>query len=158
MQRVVLPKMPVSAQVTLFGGERVSGDFFVAAASPQHAGTETLLELLNDNSRSFVPFQTEEGMFLLNRMSVRTVEFDSPEMVEIFNRPDNECIFGLQLYMRAEPEPVSIQGFCYTGDLRPDGQRPVDLLNSAEMFLLIYTVDGKLIVCNKMAVSHATVE
>jgi hypothetical protein len=156
MQRVVLPKLPVSAQVTLFGGNKISGEFFVAAASPNHSGAETLLELLNDETRSFVPFQTEDGMFLLNRESIRTIDFESEDLISIFTRPDNDCIYALMVVLRAETEH-SMQGFCYTGDLRPEAQRPVDLLNSPDMFLLIYA-DNKLIMCNKHAISHATVE
>ena len=155
MQRVVLPKLPVSAQVTLFGGDKINGEFFVAGASPNHAGPETLLELLNDDTRSFVPFQTESGMFLLNRESIRTIDFESEDLISIFTRPDNECIYALMLVLRAETE--SMQGFCFTGELRPEAQRPVDLLNAPDMFLLIYT-DSKLVLCNKHAISHATVE
>jgi hypothetical protein len=156
MQRVVLPKLPVSAQVTLFGGEKINGEFFVAAASPNHSGPETLLELLNDETRSFVPFQTENGMFLLNRESIRTIDFESEDLISIFTRPDNDCIYALMVVLRAEADH-SMQGFCYTGDLRPEAQRPVDLLNASDMFLLIYA-ENKLVMCNKHAISHATVE
>jgi hypothetical protein len=157
MQRVVLPKTPVTAEVTLFSGEKVSGEFFVAAASPQHPGSETLAELLNDNGREFVPFQTAEGMYLINRSTVRTVEFGSPDLIELFTRPDNECIYALQVVMKVDAEQIVLQGFCYTGDLRPENQRPVDLLNAPDMFILFYC-DNRLVLCNKNAISHATVE
>ena len=154
--RVVLPKLPISTQVTLFGGETVAGEFFVAAASPVHPGPETLLELLNDNARSFVPFQTEECIMLLNRVSVRSVEFKSPEMMEIFTRPDNDNIFGITIYLRTELQETAMDGFCYTGEMRPEARRPVDLLNGPDMFLLLYGHD-RLQLINKNAISHAQV-
>ena len=153
---LVLPKLPVSAQITLFGGTVVSGEFFVAAATPLHPGPQTLLELLNDNDRSFVPFQTEECVMLLNRVSVRSVEFHSPEMMEVFTRPDNECIYGLTVYLRTELQETVMDGFCFTGEMRPEARRPVDLLNSPDMFLLLYGND-RLHLVNKNAISHAQV-
>ena len=154
--RLVLPKLPISAQVTLFGGDVVSGELFVAAASPVHRGPETLLELLNDNTRSFVPFQAEDCVMLLNRVTIRSVEFHSPELMEIFTRPDNESIYGLSIFLRTELKEVALDGFCFTGDLRPEARRPVDLLNGPEMFLLLYGND-RLHLVNTIAISHAQV-
>lgn len=156
-ERPVQPKQPVSAEVALFGGEKVIGEFFVSMDSPRRdSGPETLHDLLNDNSRSFVPFQTEGGIFLINRSTLRTVEFDSRELKELFERPDNEFIYALNVDLRTETQAVTLQGFCFTGDLPPDTRRPVDLLNSAEMFLLVYQA-GNLMLVNKTAISHAMV-
>jgi len=155
--RVILPKVPVTADVNLFDGERVSGEFFVAAKSPVHGGEETLLELLNDNARSFVPFQTEHGLMLLNRATVRSVQFDSPDLMSVFTSPDNDNIYGMTVYWRTETQTdAEVQGFCYTGALDEKGRRPVDLLNSPEMFLLLFSND-RMILFNKHAISHATV-
>ena len=142
--------------MTLFGGEEVTGEFFVAATSPHHPGPESLLELLNDNARSFVPFQTEEGIMLLNRVSVRSVEFQSPETMAVFTRPDNDSIYALTIYLRTELQETAIDGFCFTGELGPEARRPVDLLNGPEMFVMIYAHE-RLQLLNKNAVSHAQV-
>lgn len=154
--RPVQPKTPVSADVMLFGGGVVSGEFFTSLDTPRRAGPETLLDLLNDETRSFVPFQTAEGVHLLNRAAIRLVEFDSAELREVFERPDNEFVYGLNIELRTETQQVALQGCCYTGDLHPDARRPADLLNAPEMFLLVYR-EGKLTLVNKNSISHATV-
>jgi hypothetical protein len=153
--RIISPKIPVKTRLTLLDEEVVQGELFVAAASPHHPGAETLLELLNDNTRSFLPFQTSDGMLLLNRTAIRTVDFESPELLAVFTRPDNDCIYALTVVLRTG-EPAEFQGFCYTGELRPEGQRPIDLLNSPDMFLLLYSNERMLLV-NKNAISHALV-
>lgn len=156
-ERPVQPKQPIAAEVTLFGGEKVNGEFFVSVDSPRRdSGPETLHDLLNDNSRSFVPFQTDGGIFLINRSTLRTVEFNSTVLKEVFERPDNEFIYALNVDLRTETQAVTLQGFCFTGDLPPDTRRPVDLLNSHAMFLLIYQA-GNLMLVNKSAISHAMV-
>lgn len=154
--RTILPKLPVTANVTLFSGETVTGEFFVAATSPLHPGPETLLELLNDNARSFVPFQTEEGIMLLNRVTVRSVDFQSAETMAVFTSPHNEAIYALTLYLRTELQETAIDGFCFTGNLQPEGRRPVDLLNAPEMFVMVFAHE-KLQLFNKNAISHAQV-
>ncbi|MCY3020693.1 MAG: hypothetical protein NTW87_16875 [Planctomycetota bacterium] len=154
--RVISPKMPVATKITLFGGEIVAGEVFVSAVSNHHPGPETLLELLNDNTRAFVPFQTEEGMMLLHRATVRTVDFESPELLAIFTSADNDRIYPLTVILRTETPEAEIEGYCYTGDLRPEAQRPVDLLNTPDMFLLMYSSE-RMILVNKNAISHAFV-
>ena len=93
---------------------------------------------------------------LLNRESVRLVEFDSPELLDVFVRPDNEYIYALKIVLRTETQELGLQGFCYTGDLHPESRRPVDLLNSRDKFLMFYST-GSLMLVNKDAVSHANV-
>lgn len=154
--RVVSPKIPVSTNITLFDGASVAGELFVAAASPSHPGPETLVELLNDNARSFVPFQTEDGMMLLNRATIRTVDFESPDLLAIFTRPDSEWLYQLTVVLRTEPAEAALEAFCYTGDLPAEARRPVDLLNAPQMFLLLYNGE-RLILVNKNAISHAIV-
>jgi hypothetical protein len=153
---VVVPKRPVRARVTLFGGKRVNGEFFTEAAARTHYGPETLLELLNNDTRTFVPFNAEGGTMLLNRESVRLVEFDSPELLDVFVRPDNEYIYAVKIVLRTETQELALQGFCYTGDLHPESRRPADLLNSRDKFLMFYST-GSLMLVNKDAVSHANV-
>ncbi|MGD0090777.1 MAG: hypothetical protein ABSE73_12730 [Planctomycetota bacterium] len=154
--RVISPKIPVSTKVTLFGGETVAGEFFVSATSPRHPGPETMLELLNDDARAFVPFQTQEGIFLLHRATVRSVDFESVELLDIFTRHDNECVYSLAVILRTEQPEEPIQGYCFTGHLPQGAQRPADLLNSSDMFLLLFS-NERMILINKNAISHALV-
>jgi hypothetical protein len=149
--------MPLTAMVTLFSGERVQGEFFVAAATPKHPGPETLLELLNDEARAFLPFQSEDGMLLLHRIAVRTIEFESDELAATFANPEGEHVYPLGVILRTETDDVELHGYCCTGNRATGSRRPLDLLNAPDMFVLL-NLDGKLTLCNKNTISHATVD
>ena len=56
--------------------------------------------------------------------------------------------------LRGEVQEQSLAGFCYTGELAPTSRRPLDLLNSPEMVLLLFH-DNKLTLVNKHTISHA---
>ena len=154
---IIHPKQPVRVAATLFGGKKIVGEFFLTTRSSRHAGPETLLELLNDNTRSFVPFHLGTGTTLLNRGSVRSVDFDTPELLDIFVKSDSEFIYSLQITFRTETKEMALQGFCFTGELPAGNRRPADLLNSPDLFMLFYC-DGNLMLLNKNAISHANVE
>ena len=153
----LVPKDTVSTRVVLFDGQVVSGGFFVSEVSSIHAGPETVLDVLNDEERSFIPFQSDSGVLLLNRTTIRMVEVDSHELKDIFLRPDNEYIFAMQIVLRTELKETTYAGCCYTGELHPEARRPVDLLNSRDMFILLFS-GGKILLFNKHAISHASVE
>ncbi|HYF52553.1 MAG TPA: hypothetical protein VEJ63_24310 [Planctomycetota bacterium] len=152
---IKFPKRPVLARVTLFGGKRVTGEFFAEQATPTHDSPETLPELLNHEGRAFVPFHTGQDLLLLHRRSIRLVEFDSPELQELFKKPGKD-LHEIKIVLRAELNELSLQGLCYTGDLHPETRRPVDLLNHADPFLLFYST-GSLMLINKNSISHAAV-
>ncbi len=154
---IVVPKRPVRAAVTMLGDRKMGGEFFLDNATPLHEGPETLLELINNNSRTFVPFHTERGTLLLNRLAIRIVEFDSPEVVAAFVQPDNPFIHDLRIVLRTETQELSMQGFCHTGELHPQSRRPADLLNTPDAFLLFYST-GTLILVNKAGISYASIE
>lgn len=150
----ILQKEAVVADVLLFGGKKVTGAFFLAPGAAAHEGPETLLDLLNDNDRNFVPFQTSTELLFLHRTAIRCVEFDSRDLAQWFLRPDNEDIYALKIVLRGEVQEQSLAGFCFTGEMAPTSRRPLDLLNSPEMFLLLFH-DNKLTLVNKHTISHA---
>jgi len=152
---IKFPKKPVLARVTLFGGKRVTGEFFAEQATPTHDSPETLPELLNHEERAFIPFHTGQDLLLLHRRSIRLVEFDSPELQEVFAKPGKD-VHEIKIVLRAELHELSLQGFCYTGELHPQTRRPVDLLNHPEPFLLFYST-GTMMLINKDSISHAAV-
>jgi hypothetical protein len=154
---IVIPKRPVRARVTLFGGKRVTGEFFAESATKTHEGPETLLELLNHGERAFIPFNGDKGTLLLHRRSIRLVEFDSPELLDLFVGVEAKHVFELKIMLRTELQELSLQGKCYTGDQHPESRRPVDLLNASDPFLLFYST-GSLMLINKDSISHAVVE
>ncbi len=69
-------KLRIEAVIHLTNGARVTGDFFVAQASPTLFGQERVAELLNSES-GFVPFEVRESAgartALLNRDHIVTV-------------------------------------------------------------------------------------
>jgi hypothetical protein len=150
----VLQKEAVVADVFLFDGKKVTGAFFLSQCAPTHGGPETLLELLNDDERSFVPFQCSSELMFLQRAAIRYVDFESRALAQLFLSPDNMDIYALKVVLRTETQGLSMAGFCYTGDLPPENRRPIDLLNARAMFLLLFH-DSKLTLVNKNAISHA---
>jgi len=154
---LIVSKHAISATVTIFGGEVNTGQFFLASASPMRGGMETLLDLLNDDTRVFVPFKTPTGMIFLNRQVIRSVDFEAPNIKDIFFRPDNEYLYSIKVHMRKDAGDVSYQGVCYTGDMNPEHRRPIDLLNTGDMFLLLFS-DDRLALLNKHSISHIEIE
>lgn len=152
---IKFPKRPILARVTLFGGKRITGEFFAESATPTHDSPETLGELLNHEDRAFVPFHTGQEMLLLHRRSIRMVEFDFPIGQDLFTRngPD---IHDIKIVMRQELHELSLQGKCHTGEMHPEMRRPVDLLNNADPFLLFYG-SGTIMLINKDSISHVAV-
>ena len=150
---LVVSKHAISANVTLFGGATHVGQFFLATASPMRGGIETLFDLLNDTSRAFVPFKTPTGMVFLNRESIRSVDFEAPNIKDMFFRTDNEYIYPIKVFVRSDTGGGSFQGVCFTGDLSPEHRRPIDLLNTNDLFLLLFC-EERLTLMNKKAISH----
>lgn len=154
---LIVSKHAISATVTLFGGAVNVGQFFLASASPMRGGMETLLDLLNDLTRSFVPFKTVNGMVFLNRAAIRSVDFEAPNIKDIFFTPNNEYIHAIKVYMRKDAGGGSSMGVCFTGDMSAEHRRPIDLLNTKDMFLLLFS-DDRLALINKFAISHIEIE
>lgn len=75
-------KLRIGAVINLTNGATITGDFFVAQASPTLFGQERVAELLNSES-GFVPFEVRESggarTALLNRDHIVTVMVRDPE-------------------------------------------------------------------------------
>ena len=56
-----IEKLRIEAVIHLTNGVRLTGDFFVAQASPTLFGQERVAELLNSES-GFVPFEVRESV------------------------------------------------------------------------------------------------
>lgn len=154
---LVVAKHAISATVTLFGGAVNVGQFFLATASAIRGGMETLLDLLNDNTRAFVPFKTQNGMVFLNRDAIRSVDFEAPNIKDIFFSANNEHIHAIKVHTRKDAGGGSQLGVCFTGDMNAEHRRPIDLLNTDDMFLLLFSED-RLTLINKRAISHIEIE
>ena len=107
----MLQKEAVVADVFLFDGKKVTGAFFLSQCAPTHGGPETLLELLNDEERSFVPFQCSSELMFLQRAAIRYVDFESRQLAQLFLSPDNMDIYALKVVLRTETQALSMAGF-----------------------------------------------
>lgn len=149
-----IPKTPWQATVVLICGKTLQGRFFVASNSPKHEGSESLPELMNNNSRSYLPFQTDQRETLfLNRSAIRTVQFECPNLLDQFANPDSDFISPVTVVFRTESSEQSLEGSVNTEELPPEYRRPVDLLNAPDMFLLVFS-GGQLTLVNHSAISH----
>ena len=116
---MLIPKCLCRAAVTLFNDKKIEGYFFLSNGSSHHQGPETLPELLNDSTRSFVPFSIANDTLLLSRPAIRTIEFESDALLGEFSRPDNEFVYPLEVVFRTETHETTLNGF-----LLHDGSAP----------------------------------
>ena len=154
---LIVSKQAIEATVTLFGGAVNAGQFFLASGLALRGGMETLLDLLNDNTRAFVPFKMANGMVFLNRETIRSVDFEAPNIKDVFFTQNNEHIHAIKVHLRKDVGGGSSLGVCFTGDMAPEHRRPLDLLNTHDMFLLLFSED-RLSLINKTAISHIEIE
>ena len=150
---LIVSKQAISATVTLFGGALNAGQFFLVSGSALRGGMETLLDLLNDNTRAFVPFKMANGMVFLNRETIRSVDFEAPNIKDVFFSTTNEHIHAIKVHLRNDVGGGSSLGVCFTGDMSAEHRRPLDLFNTHDLFLLLFSED-RLSLINKTAISH----
>ena len=153
-----IPKTPWPSKVVLTCGKKLSGRFFVASQSLKHDGAESLPELINDDSRAYLPFRTDgDEQLFLNRSAIRTVEFECPDLLDQFGNPDSDCICPVTVVFRTETSEQSLEGSINSEDLPPEHRRPVDLLNAEKAFLLVFS-GGQLTLVNHNAISHVCLQ
>ena len=66
------------ATIFLIGGATLEGAFFLSPVSQYHPGEETLLELLG-NEREYVPFETGQGVVIINKKNIVKILLDKRE-------------------------------------------------------------------------------
>ena len=68
------------AEVVFSDGTRQSGDFFLSPRSPNHAGRESMAELLN-GERSYIPLESRAGkIILVQKRSIVMVLLEADEV------------------------------------------------------------------------------
>ena len=149
-----IPKTSRHATVILTSGKTLGGRFYVASHSSKHEGAESLPELMNDNSRNYLPFKTDKSeQLFLNRSAIRTIQFECSDLLDQFANPDSEFINPVTVVFRTESSVQSLEGSINTEYLPPEYRRPIDLLNTPDMFLLVFS-GGQLTLVNHRAISH----
>ena len=157
-QDLRVEKKGQKAEVHLFSGKTLEGDFFLSGHAQSRVGSETLMDVFNDAAREFLPFtEASSGAFhLLNR--------DHIVMVELIGGGSCE-VLGLEAGTELPVQAVSLSygldndilsGEAYMGDLHPNNRRLTDLLNHASLFILL-SAEGKTFLVNKRQLHFVTV-
>lgn len=137
-------KRRVAATIELDTGKKLEGVFLCAPHSQEHAGRETVAELLNAAPRFVVFFAGEDARHeLVNKRRIRLVRLGEADLPG-----DPELLADF-----AEPRKVRLElesGDTLEGDTRvsaPVGHtRTLDLLNETGLFLHLDAGDDHLIV------------
>lgn len=133
--------------------QEIRGHFYLAEHAQNHYGKETLLDVLNNPGKDFVPFAQDEDVTLVLIQKSRIVGL----------RPtDSECADWPTMQESGENcwptakmafAGFTLEGRAYTGDLEPHRRRLADLLNYGPTFFIFETDDGPWIV-NKDLLNH----
>lgn len=149
-----IPKgLSTEIRVVLADSQEICGQFFLADFARDHYGEETLLELLNQAGKEFIPFeQSENGAVVLvgkSQIIALKPEFaNSAKWFECSDQdtdswPSAKIVFS----------GFSLEGRLYTGDMQPQRRRITDLLNHQNNFFVFETEEGPWII-NKILMKY----
>jgi hypothetical protein len=127
------------AEVVFSDGTRQSGDFFLSPRSPNHAGRESMAELLN-GERSYIPLESRAGkIILVQKRSIVMVLLEADEV-----RKD----LAYQRQIAAQVRFLSgenMEGTVYL-DLPRSHSRLSDFLNYSKAFFCLEVGDRDYLV------------
>ena len=133
--------------------QELTGRFFLSDQSRNHYGEETLLDLLNNPEKKFVPF-TQSGqapVLLIQKseiLSLQANENNCQEWAAVIHM-DESCWPPTRVIF----DGFSLEGKAYTGDLQPERRRLTDLLNQDQDFFILKTEDSPWII-NKTFIKY----
>ena len=155
-----IEKCPYKAKIHTADGEMLKGEVFLGTCSPMHPGGETLIDLVNDTERAFLPFRERgrHGVHTLNRSWIVMVETSDPKMVGLSGAvAGTEPDFAPVVLKCATtgPDPVILRGLLYLGNHRPERQRTADVLNGPRPFVVLRLEHGSFGLVNKERIGFA---
>jgi hypothetical protein len=127
------------AEVVFSDGTRESGDFFLSPRSPNHAGRESMAELLN-GERSYIPLESGAGkIILVQKRSIVMVLLEGDEVRKdpAYQRP----ITAQVCFLSGE----NMEGTVYL-DLPRSHSRLSDFLNYSKAFFCLKVGDRDYLV------------
>jgi hypothetical protein len=130
-----LQKIRKHAEIFFFDGGCVRGSFFVSPRSENHSDCERVQELLADE-RSYLPFETEEGVTLIQKGSIEKVLLGENEL-KGRNIPNAKEIKVEVRFLSGE----AMEGKVYL-DLPESRFRLSDFLNASRSFFYL-EADGR---------------
>lgn len=133
--------------------QEIRGHFYLGDQAQNHYGKETLLDVLNNAEKDFVPFSMEDDSQLVLIQKSRIVGLH-PANSETSEWPkmsgcDENCWKPAKMAFAG----FTLEGRAYTGDMEPHRRRLADLLNFGPTFFLFETDEGPWIV-NKDLLNH----
>tara|TARA_B100001123_G_C14868367_1_gene850893 strand:+ start:146 stop:631 length:486 start_codon:yes stop_codon:yes gene_type:complete len=151
-----IEKQGQHAEVHLVSGKVLGGDFFLSGRARGRLGSETLMDVFNDNGRSFLPFtERESGNFhLLNKEHIVMVELVGTDPRDVLGFSVDATIPTQQVVFYHGDDTTRLKGDAYVGDLHPDNRRLTDLLNHESSFLLLM-VDERCYLVHKQQMHFA---
>ncbi len=129
------------------------GRFFLADYAQNHYGEETLLDLLNNAEKQFIPFEKSDGapVILIRKcqiLGLRPVYPNSTQWPRMNNGDKHSWPAAKVIFAEH-----SLEGCAYTGDMQPKRRRLMDLLNHGNPFFLFETDEGPWII-NKNLIKY----
>jgi len=138
----IAKELSTEVKVFLADAPEMNGRFFLADHAQNHYGEETLLDLLNNAEKQFIPFAlgANSRVILISKAKILGLspKFSNSDQWPRMDDPD-EYSWPLAKVVCSE---FSLEGRAYTGDMQPERRRLADLLNSSIEFFVFETKDG----------------
>ncbi len=133
--------------------QEIRGRFYLGDQAQNHYGKETLLDVLNNPGKDFVPISQDEDNPMVLIQKSRIVGLH-PENPETSDWPKvQECSEDCWKTAKMSFAGFTLEGRAFTGDMEPHRRRLADLLNLGPTFFLFETDEGPWIV-NKDLLNH----
>lgn len=133
--------------------QEIRGHFYLAEHAENHYGKETLLDVLNNSEKAFVPFaqDDEAPLVLIQKSRIVGLKPSDPESQEWprMNEADDSCWQNAKMAFAG----FTLEGRAYTGDMEPHRRRLADLVNHGQTFFIFETEDGPWII-NRDLLNH----
>lgn len=133
--------------------QEIRGHFHLGDQAQNHYGKETLLDVLNNPEKDFVPFtlDADNPMVLIQKSRIVGLHPGDPETADWPRSQDcdKDCWTPAKMSFAG----FTLEGRAYTGDMEPHRRRLADLLNLGPTFFLFETDDDPWIV-NKDLLNH----
>lgn len=137
--------------------QEVRGHFYLADHAEKHYGKETLLDVLNNSEKAFVPFSQEvlpgedTPLVLIQKSRIVGLKPSDPESKDWprMDEADESCWQKARMAFAG----FTLEGRAYTGDMEPHRRRLADLLNLGQTFFVFESEDGPWIV-NRDLLNH----
>lgn len=133
--------------------QEIRGHFYLAEYAENHYGKETLLDVLNNSDKAFVPFAQDDDspLVLIQKSRIVGLKPTAPDCQDwpAMQEHDEHCWQRARMAFAG----FTLEGRAYTGDMEPHRRRLADLVNHGRTFFMFETDEGPWII-NKDLLNH----